>query len=167
MTPRHFIKNYYLFLYLIVVCLLISAVYYHALQALNSDLNALSWSITQESPKITATGRIEANKGVIRDVSAYNVGIKAQTDQSPCIGASGDNLCELLEQGVKVCAANFVPLYIKLYIQNFGECIVLDRMNARNPEMVDIAMRTGEIKRAKKFGVQKLKVSIIQNFSVK
>ena len=48
--------------------------------------------------------------GIVREVTAYNVGVRAQTSDTPCIGAGGHDLCRLLERDVKVCAANFVAL---------------------------------------------------------
>lgn len=99
--------------------------------------------------------------GVLREVSAYNAGIEAQTDDSPCISASGDDICSMLARGEKICATNFVPLGTKLYIKNYGTCIVLDRMNSRFKNRVDIAMRADEYDRAVKFGLQNLEVSII------
>lgn len=93
--------------------------------------------------------------GYVREVTAYNVGVKAQTSDTPCIGASGRDLCELVERNVKVCAANFVPLGTILKIDAYGECIVLDRMHSRFSHRVDIAMKEDEIEEARKFGIQK------------
>lgn len=94
-----------------------------------------------------------------RYVTAYNVGVVAQTDNTPCIGASGDNLCELVERGQNVCAANFVQLGTYLEIEGIGKCLVLDRMNPRYSSRVDIAMGPDEINQAKEFGLRRLKVS--------
>jgi 3D (Asp-Asp-Asp) domain-containing protein len=102
--------------------------------------------------------KIEAT---LREVTAYNAGIPAQTDASPCISASGDNICEMLARGEKICATNFVPLGTKLSIKNYGECTVLDRMNSRFKNRVDIAMEAHEYQRAVKFGLQTLEVSVI------
>jgi 3D (Asp-Asp-Asp) domain-containing protein len=52
--------------------------------------------------------------------------------------------CNLVEKGINVCAANFVPLRNKLYVDKFGECIVLDTMNARFGNWVDLAMERSE-----------------------
>lgn len=93
--------------------------------------------------------------GIVREVTAYNVGVGAQTSENPCIGAGGHDLCALIEQDVKVCAANFVPLGTILKIEAFGECIVLDRMHSRFADRVDIAMREDEVDEAKEFGLQK------------
>jgi len=91
-------------------------------------------------------------------VTAYNVGVVAQTDNTPCIGASGDDLCQLVDQNINVCAANFVPLGTYLEIEGLGKCQVLDRMNIRYAYRVDIAMGPDEIAQAKEFGLKRLKV---------
>ena len=93
--------------------------------------------------------------GILREVTAYNVGVRAQTNIDPCIGASGHNICELIQRDVKVCAANFVPLGTVLKIDEYGECVVLDRMHRRFSHRVDIAMREGEIEEALEFGLQR------------
>ncbi len=103
--------------------------------------------------------QIDVSKGTARNVTAYNVGDPRQTHSKPCIGASGDNLCNLVKKGVNVCAANFVPLGSKLYVDTVGECTVLDRMNVRFGNRVDVAMGKSEYGRAVKFGVQKLNVT--------
>lgn len=95
-----------------------------------------------------------------RYITAYNVGVVAQTDNTPCIGASGDNLCDLVEQGINICAANFVPLGTNLEIEGIGICKVLDRMNARYTSRVDIAMGPDEITEAREFGLQLREVGI-------
>ena len=102
--------------------------------------------------------RISVSEGTVRTVTAYNVGDRRQTHSKPCIGASGDNLCSLVRKGIKVCAANFVPLRTKLHVATIGECIVLDRMNSRFGSRVDFAMEKGQHNRAVKFGVQRLGV---------
>lgn len=96
----------------------------------------------------------------IREVTAYNVGVPWQTDNVPCIGAMGHNLCELVDQGWKVCAANFVELGTILRIDGFGEYVVLDRVNRRYAHRVDIAMSENEIDKARKFGIRKLAVAV-------
>ncbi len=102
----------------------------------------------------------DVSKGVFRKVTAYIVGDSKQTNLRPCIGASGDNLCNLVKKGVNVCAANFVPLGSKLYVDKFGECVVLDKMNARFGNGVDVAMKKSEHDHAVKFGVRRLRVII-------
>lgn len=101
-----------------------------------------------------------APQGTIREVTAYNVGDISQTDDSPCISANGENICEALEKGYKRCAANFVPIGTDLIIQNYGECKVTDRMNSRYKNRVDIAMTLEEKERAINFGLQRLLVTV-------
>ncbi len=105
--------------------------------------------------------QIDDSEGTIREVTAYNVGDPKQTHSRPCVGAGGDNLCNLVKRGVNVCAANFVPLGSKLNVDKFGECIVLDKMNARFGNRLDLAMKKSEYNRAVKFGVQRLNVTKI------
>lgn len=97
--------------------------------------------------------------GIVREVTAYNVGVREQTSDAPCIGAGGDDLCRLTTR-MKVCAANFVPLGTILEIEKFGECVVLDRMHRRFPHRVDIAMRDHETREAREFGLQKRIVQV-------
>jgi len=98
--------------------------------------------------------------GRIREVTAYNVGVKRQTDGTPCLGATGENLCSLVAQGFKVCAANFVAPKTILNIEGYGECVVLDRTNRRFSHRVDIAMRKDEADKALEFGIQRRYVEI-------
>jgi 3D (Asp-Asp-Asp) domain-containing protein len=130
--------------------------------SLNLSENSHNSSIVcQKSIENSPEAQILTKKGTLREVTAYNAGIEAQTDASPCISASGDNICEMLARGEKICATNFVPLGTKLYIKNYGECTVLDRMNSRFKNRVDIAMEAHEYQRAVKFGLQTLEVSVI------
>ena len=99
---------------------------------------------------------------IIREVTAYNVGDVNQCWGNPCISANGENICNALDEGHKRCAANFVPLGTRLHIDNYGECLVTDRMNNRFTNRVDIAMRLDELERAKKFGLQLLNVKILK-----
>lgn len=98
--------------------------------------------------------------GRVREVTAYNVGDKRQTDGTPCLGATGENLCRLVARGLKVCAANFVAPETILNIEGYGECVVLDRTNRRFGHRVDIAMRLDEADRALEFGIQRRYVEI-------
>lgn len=100
---------------------------------------------------------------VLREVTAYNVGDRKQTDRTPCIGATGVDLCRLVDRGLNVCAANFVDLGTTLVIEEFGECRVLDRMNSRYSHRVDIAMRKDEVRKAVEFGLQQRVVEVKQH----
>ena len=99
----------------------------------------------------------------IRVVTAYNVGDPNQTDDTPCISANGEDICQALDNGERRCAANFVPLGSHLYVDKIGVCLVTDRMNKRYRNRVDIAMRKDEYRKARRFGRQKLHVKILDN----
>jgi 3D (Asp-Asp-Asp) domain-containing protein len=97
----------------------------------------------------------------IRVVTAYNAGDPRQTDDTPCISASGENICKALATGKKRCAANFVPLGSRLHVDKIGVCLVTDRTNRRYRNRVDIAMQKNEYDKALRFGRQKLTVKIL------
>ena len=99
----------------------------------------------------------------IKRVSAYNVGIEAQTDSTPCFGARRHNLCEMLEQGINICACNSLELWTEIEIEGYGKCIVLDRMNSRytNGE-IDIAFPEDQIQEAKNWGIKYRDIKIIK-----
>jgi len=99
----------------------------------------------------------------IRVVTAYNVGDPRQTDDTPCISANGENICRALAEGGMRCAANFVPLGSRLYVDKIGMCLVTDRMNRRYRNRVDIAMEKDEYRKALRFGRQKLQVKILDS----
>lgn len=98
--------------------------------------------------------------GHVREVTAYNVGVRRQTSREPCIGAAGQNICRLVRRGFKVCAANFVDPGSVLNIEGYGMCVVLDRMNRRFAHRVDIAMLEDEVDRAVEFGIQRRHVEV-------
>ena len=121
----------------------------------------------EEEPKL----KYEIVGETLRQVTAYNVGDPYQTDSTPCIGAySKVDLCEEIGNGVKVCAANFVPLNTTLRIYTSDEesfdCIVWDRMNSRYTSRVDIAMSLSEKQVAKEFGLNYFKVQILKESSI-
>ena len=97
----------------------------------------------------------------VREVTAYNTGDKNQCDDDPCISANGKNICKAIARGEKQCAANFVPLGTRLLIENYGEFLVTDRMHRRFSNRVDIAMAKSEKKKARQFGLQRLKVTVL------
>ena len=99
----------------------------------------------------------------IRVVTAYNVGDPRQTDDTPCISANGEDICRALANGEMRCAANFVPLGSRLYVDKIGVCLVTGRMNKRYRNRVDIAMHKNDYRKALRFGRQKLRVKILVN----
>lgn len=123
------------------------------------DAGTVSWAGTGVIQSGFAGGGLSAN---VREITAYNVGVPEQTSSMPCIGAMGIDLCRLVEQGWKVCAANFVEFGTILKIEGYGEYHVLDRMNSRYPYRVDIAMRKEEVRKAVVFGLQQRVVEVKQ-----
>ena len=96
----------------------------------------------------------------VREITAYNAGDPYQCDDTPCISASNDNICEMLAQGINVCATNKESFGTILEIEGLGECIVLDRMNSRFTDRIDWAMQAHEKPQAIAFGLKNLKVKI-------
>ncbi len=97
-----------------------------------------------------------------RETTMYNAGDPFQCDNTPCISASGDNICMLLAQGTNVCAANWLPIGTKIEVEGLGECIVLDRMAKRFSHRVDWAMQAHEKPEAIAFGLKRLSIKILK-----
>lgn len=93
-------------------------------------------------------------------ITAYN-SEAAQTDSSPCITASGFNVCEHgLEDTI---GANFLKLGTKVRIPElFGDqvFVVRDRMNKRYSNRIDVWMVEKED--ALKFGVKTAKIEVLE-----
>ena len=104
---------------------------------------------------------VEVAEGIIREISAYNAGDINQCSGDPCVSASGDNICKLLEQGTNVCAANWIPFGTVINVAGMGNCIVLDKMARRFSQNVDWAMKLDEKQKAFDFGRRNLFVYII------
>lgn len=126
--------------------------------------NRVEWPVLQAPatvPEIRRAGFAETRApGIVREITAYNVGVRKQTGDEPCIGATGIDLCRLIERGRSVCAANFVALGTILRIKGYGECVVLDRMNRRYAHRVDVAMGEEEVEKAVEFGIQRRVVEV-------
>jgi len=74
---------------------------------------------------------------IYTEVSGYNP-VPEQTDSTPCITASGKNICE---EPVNVIAANWLKFGTKVRIpEYFGDTVftVEDRMNTRYPHNIDV-----------------------------
>lgn len=102
-----------------------------------------------------------AGRSHLREVTAYNVGDPDQNWGDPCQSANGENICAALDSGSKRCAANFVPFGTVLRIAHYGICTVTDRMNRRYADRVDIAMKKDEKKKALRFGLRRLPVTVV------
>jgi len=98
----------------------------------------------------------KAESAIERTVTAYTLRPE-ETDDTPCIGAYGDDLCEI-SKSVQVCASNEFGRGTKLKVGDV-ECIVLDRMSPRFKNRVDLVINNlGE---ALQFGRQTLEVAVI------
>jgi len=101
----------------------------------------------------------QADAGTYRETSAYTSEV-AQTDSSPCISATGDDICKLYQEGTKIVASNAFPLGTKVYVEGYGEAVVLDRMNSRYSENVDVYFGK-DTQRALQWGRKNVKVEVI------
>jgi 3D (Asp-Asp-Asp) domain-containing protein len=103
------------------------------------------------------------NTGYYR-ATAYNSEV-AQTDSTPCIAASGFNLCENNEENV--VAVNFLPLGTKIRIpEYYGDRVftVEDRMATRFGNTVDIWFKDRQT--ALQFGVKKsVKIEVVEEIN--
>lgn len=98
----------------------------------------------------------KAESAIERTVTAYTLRPE-ETDDTPCIGAYGDDLCEISKY-VQVCASNEFERGTKLKVGD-EECVVMDRMNARFKNRIDLVKNNKT--EALKFGKQNLEVAII------
>lgn len=95
--------------------------------------------------------------------TAYNVGNPNQTDDTPCIGAANVDLCELVDKGHCVLAANAYPLGTTLYVYELEtECTVLDRTAQKYHNRIDLAFPKDKYNEAIEFGKQTLWVKVIK-----
>ena len=93
-----------------------------------------------------------------RTITAYTLGREEENDGDPCIGAYNDNLCELAQEGVQICATRAFKKGTILRIADM-ECIVLDKTSRKYADRVDVAMT--DYKEAKQFGIKELQVSVV------
>ena len=105
-------------------------------------------------------------------VTAYTSRVE-ETDDTPCIAASGRNLCEesagldgtiLLdnkrERQVQFCAFNSVPFGTRIIVPGFGECEVVDRTSKRFTGRLDLYYGQ-DLKGARAWGKQTKEITII------
>jgi 3D (Asp-Asp-Asp) domain-containing protein len=93
---------------------------------------------------------------IIRTITAYTPS-PDETDETPCITASGVNICDgtVKQSGLRVIATNELPLWSKVEIDGVVYT-VLDRMNERYFYRYDILVSSKD--EAKKWGVQIKKI---------
>jgi 3D (Asp-Asp-Asp) domain-containing protein len=167
---KWFIKFQAAMLLLIVSLVVPFQALYALLNDIRPELMEIPSPVAIASPEVKSEeiSVYQVKSETIREVTAYNAGDPYQTDDSPCISANGEDICLALEKGYNRCAANFVPFGTELQIisPETGwefQCLVVDRMNSRYPNRVDIAMKLSEKDRAIKFGMQKLVVRILES----
>jgi 3D (Asp-Asp-Asp) domain-containing protein len=182
MNYKKIVRIYLVVMFLMIIVLFLSFVNFNIIsKTIYPELVAFDVSMDSASvdsiPEVIAEPEVETDgtgaiplrapllsldkewKGMVKSVSAYNAGDITQCSGNPCISASGDNICELLNQGTNICAANWVSLGTVLEVEGMGKCIVLDRM--ANPNNVDWAMKKDEVAEAFEFGRRNLRVWII------
>jgi len=98
----------------------------------------------------------------IRTITAYNVGIVEQTDDTPCLDSNQEDVCQALADGEKRCASNEFALGTELLIEDYGQCVVSGRTNKKYSGRIDIAFPTDQIQEAKNFGKQELNVWVVK-----
>lgn len=107
-----------------------------------------------ETPKAEIP-KIEYEPSRYREATAYTLS-RDETDNDPCMTASGVNACE---SDLPIVATNELPFWVWVEIDG-KEYVVLDRMNSRFKTRYDILMKTkGE---AIQFGIQKVIVKVIK-----
>lgn len=95
---------------------------------------------------------------VTTTVTAYT-SRRIETDDTPCLAAKGHDICRLYAAGTKVCASNAHPIGTVLYVPGYGRCVVLDRMNRRYRDRVDVYMGR-DVQAAREWGKRTLAVEI-------
>jgi 3D (Asp-Asp-Asp) domain-containing protein len=107
--------------------------------------------------RINSQPKIETNYYY---VTAYNSTV-GQTDSTPCITASGYDLCKHDIENVVAC--NFLPFGTKIKFPELDPdqiYTVVDRMHGRYQSRIDIWKKS--VQEASQFGVQYLKVEIFK-----
>jgi len=97
---------------------------------------------------------------IIAEVSAYT-SRKIETDDTPCINAWGDNICNIHKAGIGIVACPSRFNRLDLIEINGKQFLCLDRMNIRyrNGNYFDIYFGM-DLEGAKKFGRQTKKIRI-------
>lgn len=129
-----------------------------ALEQVRFDENTISLIIDSMQNETQAYGRLPVAEDAAPrrqytiPITAYTSDI-FQTDDTPCVTASGLNVCERNLENV--IAANFLSLGTRVKIPElFGDQVfyVEDRMNERYFYKMDVWMK--ELEKAREFGVQ-------------
>jgi 3D (Asp-Asp-Asp) domain-containing protein len=92
--------------------------------------------------------------------TAYNSGDPRQCDDTPCIASNGENICTALALGYKRCASNDYPFGTRLYVDGYGECLVVDRM--KDDGKIDVAFPAHQFKKAVEFGARPRLIRVLK-----
>jgi len=163
---------------LIVACALTVGVFIYAnwvLKIIHTELFLMEVESQHQQDKIflqmikkekeeAMISEVEPEKWSKATMTMYNVGDPNQNSGDPCITASGDNGCELLEQGGNYCASNFLPFGTEIFVciedvGCLGNCLVIDVVPNKQTHWIDWMMPfDGEYgawkKEARKWGVR-------------
>jgi len=113
---------------------------------------------TSQTPSVTTTTTTTIEWTLLRTflVTAYNA-VEYQTDDTPCISASGMNICET-DELICACPREFdfgTEFKINKKVYNCQ-----DRLHIQYNDRIDLLMHT--MKEAKEFGIQEMEVFIIK-----
>lgn len=120
----------------------------------------LVWAPSQELPYCRPIRQPKQTIKVLSTAYSSDVG---QTDDSPCVTATGYDVCEnyALYGAANTIASNFLPLHTVVKIPElYGDelFVVRDRMNDRFYNRLDVWMPTRG--QAVRFGVKYLKIEV-------
>lgn len=113
---------------------------------------------TKDYGTLPVSETAKARKTFTVPITAYTSEV-GQTDDSPCVTASGLNVCKRDQEDI--VAANFLPIGTHVRIPElYGDRIfsVQDRMNARFNRHVDIWLK--DLQQAKQFGLKFAKIEV-------
>lgn len=103
---------------------------------------------------------VDVSTGTIREASAFN-STPEQTDGNPCQAADQSDICVRYLAGECLIAGNFAKLGSQHYVDGFGVCTLIDRMNRRYSQEVDIYFGM-DVAAAKKFGRRPILVKSLE-----
>ena len=140
---------------IIVVILLGIVIIFASKIKLMNEVSELRKTINALQSKNKSTSEI-----IIAEVSAYT-SRKIETDDTPCINAWGDNICNIHEAGIGIVACPSRFNRLDLIEINGEQFRCLDRMNIRyrNGNYFDIYFGM-DLEGAKKFGRQTKQIKI-------
>lgn len=86
-----------------------------------------------------------------------------ETDNTPCLAASGRDICELHAKGIATCAANGPGFGTWIFVEGYGRCRVEDRLAAKYSRRVDLYFGgADQVQKALRFGKKRLQVFVLE-----